>query len=106
MLPVRGLAPVKTVGELREIARRPPAATRFQAISFHPLCTARMGRSPDHDVVAENCETHEVRDLFVADGSTFRSPPGVNAQVPIMAAAARIAWGIRDGWPRRLRETA
>jgi choline dehydrogenase-like flavoprotein len=106
MLPIRGLGPIRSVSELREVAARPPRASRFHAISFHPLCTARMGRSPAHDVVAENGETYEVANLFVADGSAFRSPPGVNAQVPIMASATRIAWAIRDGWSRRVRGIA
>lgn len=103
MLPVRGLAPVRSVDELRRIAAHPPAAARFHAISFHPLCTARMGNSPTRDVVAHDGETHEVENLFVADGSVFRSPPGVNAQVPIMASATRIAWALRDSWVRRCR---
>jgi choline dehydrogenase-like flavoprotein len=101
VLPVRGLQPIRQVRELREIALRPPHASRFQAISFHPLCTARMGKSEKHDVVAQSGETHEVKNLFVADGSTFRSSLGVNAQVSIMAAATRIAWSIRDSWSRR-----
>ena len=52
-------------------------------------------------LVAQSGETYEVKNLFVADGSTFRTSLGVNAQVPIMAAATRIAWGIRDTWARR-----
>ncbi|MFO0741689.1 MAG: GMC family oxidoreductase [Labilithrix sp.] len=98
MLPVNGLGPIRDVRALREIAERPPAAWRFQAVSFHPLGTARMGHAPERDVVRPSGETHEVDGLFVADGSVFRTPVGVNAQVPIMAVATRIAWGIRDGW--------
>jgi choline dehydrogenase-like flavoprotein len=60
-----------------------------------------MGKSEKHDVVAQSGETYEVKNLFVADGSTFRSSLGVNAQVSIMAAATRIAWSIRDSWSRR-----
>lgn len=106
LLPVRGLAPIRSVDELRKITAHPPAASRFHAISFHPLCTARMGSSASHDVVKESGETHEVDNLFVADGSVFRSPPGVNAQVPIMASATRIAWRIRDSFTRRMRGIA
>lgn len=98
MLPINGMAPIRDVRALREIAARPPSASRFQAVSFHPLGTARMGHSPTHDVVRPTGETHEVDGLFVADGSTFRTPVGVNAQVPIMAVATKIAWGIRDSW--------
>jgi choline dehydrogenase-like flavoprotein len=103
VLPVRGLQPMREVRELRELALRPPHASRFQAISFHPLCTARMGLSPSHDVVSQSGETYEVKNLFIADGSAFRSSLGVNAQVSIMAAATRIAWGLRDNWSQRAR---
>jgi choline dehydrogenase-like flavoprotein len=101
MLPVNGLAPIRHVRELRELSLRPPPASRFQSISFHPLGTARMGILPARDVVGQNGESHEVSNLFVADGSTFRTPVGVNAQVPIMALATHIAWAIRDSWARR-----
>lgn len=106
MVPVRGEAPIRDVARLREIAARPPAAARFESISFHPLCTARMGLSPTLDVVDESGETYEVEHLYVADGSTFRSSLGVNAQVPIMAAATRIAWRLRDRFARIRREVA
>jgi choline dehydrogenase-like flavoprotein len=101
LLPVNGLGPIRSVRELRELALRPPPASRFQAVSFHPLGTARMGRSAEHDVVSQSGESHEVLGLYVADGSIFRTPVGVNAQVPIMAVATHIAWGIRDRWARR-----
>jgi choline dehydrogenase-like flavoprotein len=101
LLPVRGIAPMRTVQELRDFAAKPAHSSRFKVISFHPLCTARMGRSHRHDVVAQSGESYEVENLFVADGSTFRTSLGVNAQVPIMAAATRIAWGMRDTWSRR-----
>lgn len=101
MLPVEGLAPVRSPDELRAAVRQPLAASRFQAISFHPLGTARMGVDPARDVVDENGESHEVTNLFVADGSTFRSPVGVNAQIPIMANATHIAWRMRELWSMR-----
>jgi choline dehydrogenase-like flavoprotein len=38
-----------------------------------------------------NGEHHDVRNLFVADGSIFPTCAGVNPQVTIMAFATRIA---------------
>lgn len=98
ILPISGLPPIRGVKELRELALHPPPATRFQAVSFHPLGTARMGHSRHLDVVRPTGESHEVDGLYVADGSIFRTPVGVNAQVPIMAVATQIAWSIRDRW--------
>ena len=43
-------------------------------------------------------ESYALPGLFVADGSILPTSIGVNSQVPIMAMATRIAWGIADGW--------
>lgn len=106
LVPLRGQAPIRDVDALRALARSPIEGARFESISFHPLCTARMGLSPSHDVVDESGETYEVENLYLADGSVFRSSLGVNAQVPIMASATRIAWRLRDRFARIRRETA
>jgi choline dehydrogenase-like flavoprotein len=106
MLPLQGTAPIRDVDALRRIAEGPLSAARFESISFHPLCTARMGTSSSLDVVDPNGETYEVENLYVADGSVFRSSLGVNAQVPIMASATRIAWRLRDRFARIRREVA
>lgn len=106
MLPLQGVAPIRDVEALRKLAENPPSAARFESISFHPLCTARMGISSTQDVVDPDGETYEVENLYVADGSVFRSSLGVNAQVPIMASATRIAWRLRDRFARIRREVA
>jgi choline dehydrogenase-like flavoprotein len=52
--------------------------------------TARMGR-PEDGVIDSWGEHHDVRNLFVADGSIFPTCVGVNPQVSIMAFATRTA---------------
>jgi len=58
---------------------------RFIWSSFHPLGTCRMGPRPKTSVVDLSHEVHGVRGLYVVDGSTLPSPPGVNPQLTIMA---------------------
>lgn len=59
--------------------------------AYHPLGTARMGRDPASSVVDASHQVHGVPALYVVDGSTVPSPPGVNPQVTIMAMATRAA---------------
>jgi choline dehydrogenase-like flavoprotein len=64
--------------------------------SYHPLGTCNMGPDPKTSVVDTNHQTHDVRGLFVVDGSTVPGPPGVNPQLTIMAMATRAAEKIAE----------
>jgi choline dehydrogenase-like flavoprotein len=66
-------------------------AAALHPTGFHPMGTCRMGRNPDAAVVNPHGESHEVRNLYVADASLFPTCVGVNPQVTIMAFATRIA---------------
>ena len=76
--------------------------------SYHPLGTCKMGRDPKTSVIDPSHETHDVRGLFVVDGSSVGGPLGVNPQLTIMAMATRAAGkiaergssGRREGGPR------
>jgi GMC oxidoreductase/Gluconate 2-dehydrogenase subunit 3 len=59
--------------------------------SYHPLGTCAMGRDARTSVVGLDHQSHDVKDLFIVDGSTVRGPLGVNPQLTIMAMAARAA---------------
>jgi choline dehydrogenase-like flavoprotein len=78
-------------------SRRPTkSSAKFSAsdlvwISYHPLGTCKMGLDPSTSVVDLDNQTHEVRGLFITDGSTIQGPLGVNPQLTIMAMAARAA---------------
>ena len=58
---------------------------------IHEVGTARMGSSPRSSVLNEYCQAHEVRNLFVADGSTFVSNPDKNPTLTINALSWRTA---------------
>ncbi|MFH2005376.1 MAG: GMC family oxidoreductase [bacterium] len=59
--------------------------------AFHPLGTAEMGYDPATSVVNLDHETHDVKRLFIVDGSTVPGPTAVNPQLTIMAMATRAA---------------
>jgi choline dehydrogenase-like flavoprotein len=59
--------------------------------AVHPMGTMRMGENPVASVVGSTGEHHQVRGLFVADGSLFPTSIGVPPQVSIYAFALHLA---------------
>lgn len=59
--------------------------------SAHPLGTCRMGADPRTSVVDSNCQSHDVKGLFVIDGSVMPTSLGVNPQVTILSIAEKSA---------------
>ncbi|PYU95149.1 MAG: choline dehydrogenase, partial [Acidobacteria bacterium] len=66
--------------------------------AFHLLGTARMGNDPKRFVINAWHQAHEVKNLFVVDGSSFTTSAAVNPTCTIGALALRAADGI---WDRR-----
>jgi len=99
--PVFGVRSVQSVDELRRLEHEPMDVRRIECLAFHPLGSARMSVGPAEGVVSPTGETHEVRGLFVADGSVLPTSIGVNSQVPVMSMATRIGWIIRDRYKTR-----
>lgn len=58
---------------------------------WHMLGTARMGTDPQRSVVNEWGRSHDVRNLFIVDGSLFVTSAGVNPTATIQALALYIA---------------
>ena len=58
---------------------------------WHNMGTARMGTDPETSVVNEWGRSHDVRNLFVIDGSIFVTSAGVNPTRTIQALALYIA---------------
>jgi choline dehydrogenase-like flavoprotein len=58
---------------------------------WHLLGTARMGSDPQRSVVNEWGRTHDVKNLFIIDGSIFVTSGGVNPTSTIQALALYIA---------------
>jgi choline dehydrogenase-like flavoprotein len=60
-------------------------------LSTHVQGGCRMGSDPARSVVDANCESHDVRRLFVGDSSVIPRTPAVNPSLTIMSLAARLA---------------
>ena len=56
---------------------------------IHELGGARMGADPSTSVVNANCQAHDVKNLFVADGSPFVSQADKNPTWTILALSWR-----------------
>jgi choline dehydrogenase-like flavoprotein len=63
----------------------------FELAAFHPLGTCRFGTDPRDSVIDMNLESHDIKGLFIPDGSPFPTSLGVNPQVTIMTFATRAA---------------
>lgn len=59
--------------------------------SYHQMGSCRMGVNPATSVIGADNETHEVRNLFVVDASTFPTASGVNPMLSIYGIANRAA---------------
>jgi choline dehydrogenase-like flavoprotein len=58
---------------------------------WHLMGTARMGTDPARSVVNEWGRSHDVKNLFIVDGSIFVTSAGVNPTRTIQALALYIA---------------
>ncbi|HEX7699224.1 MAG TPA: GMC family oxidoreductase N-terminal domain-containing protein, partial [Kofleriaceae bacterium] len=87
----RASMPIIELDELERFRRTPPSPSELTLASYHPLGTCKMGTDPTSSVVGLDHQAHDVRDLFVVDGSTVPGAPGVNPQLTIMAMATRAA---------------
>ncbi|HVF53128.1 MAG TPA: GMC family oxidoreductase [Actinomycetota bacterium] len=57
--------------------------------SYHQMGSCRMGTNPGSSAVGPDNESHEVKGLYVVDGSTFPTASGVNPMLSIYAIANR-----------------
>jgi choline dehydrogenase-like flavoprotein len=57
----------------------------------HAMGSCRMGRDPETAVVNEFCQSHDIKNLFIADTSVFVTGAGVNPTLTAMAIASRAA---------------
>jgi choline dehydrogenase-like flavoprotein len=80
-------------GELRawaETVRRAGfRGGRVTLFSFHQMSSCRMGVDPGRSAVGPEHETHQVKNLYVADASLFPTASGVNPMISVMGLAHR-----------------
>jgi choline dehydrogenase-like flavoprotein len=56
---------------------------------IHEVGTTRMGDDPKTSVLNKNCQAHDVKNLFIADGGPFVSNADKNVTWTILALAMR-----------------
>jgi choline dehydrogenase-like flavoprotein len=57
--------------------------------SIHEVGAARMGTDPKTSVLNPFCQSHDVKNLFVVDGSCFVSSGNQNVTLTILALCDR-----------------
>lgn len=82
---------LRNLDDVEHMANARVAARHFDITAYHPLGTCRMGPDRRTSVVSPTSETHDVRNLWICDGSALPSSLGVNPQVTIMALSTRAA---------------
>jgi len=80
-----------TMTDLEAITPETIAGQEIECSAQHPLGTCRMGKDPKSSVVDPWNETHDVKNLFIVDGSIIPTSVAVNPQVTIMGLATRAA---------------
>ncbi|HEX6575948.1 MAG TPA: GMC family oxidoreductase [Gemmatimonadaceae bacterium] len=68
---------------------------------IHELGGARMGNDPGTSVVSGNCQAHDVKNLFLADGAPFVSQADKNPTWTILALAWRTSDYIANQMKKR-----
>jgi choline dehydrogenase-like flavoprotein len=68
----------------------------MNGFASHEVGTCRMGRDPRTSVLDPFCRSHDVRNLFVVDGSPFVTFPEKNPTLTIMALAVRTSRHIAE----------
>lgn len=63
--------------------------SRITFFSYHQMGSCRMGVDPATSAVNADNESHEVRNLFVADASAFPTASGVNPMLSVYGIANR-----------------
>jgi choline dehydrogenase-like flavoprotein len=69
----------------------PLGAVSTPGTSVHEMGTARMGLDPATSVLNRHNQAHDVRNLFITDGSCMVSSGTVNPSLTYMALSARAA---------------
>jgi choline dehydrogenase-like flavoprotein len=87
----RGREVLEAAGAKDTVANSP-----LEPAGWHLMGTARMGRDPETSVVNEWGRSHDVRNLFVTDGSVFVTAGAVNPTNSIQAISLHVADRIKQ----------
>jgi choline dehydrogenase-like flavoprotein len=99
--PLASSAPTWRRGEdleafIDSVRRIPFRAGGHKLFSAHQMGTCRMGSDPETSVAGPLGELHDVKGVWIGDGSAFPTSSGTNPMVSIMALARRTAVAIAE----------
>lgn len=90
-LGIPGLGPLTKMSEVEKVTRRTDMPfDELAQYASHPMGTCRMHADKKLGVVKPDGETHEVKNLVVADASLFPTSLGVNPQISVMTTSVTI----------------
>ena len=81
---------------LEQIARLGIRESGVALFTAHPMGSARAGLDARTSAAGPTGECHEVRNLWIGDGSLLPTAPGVNPMISIIALAIRTAEFIHE----------
>jgi choline dehydrogenase-like flavoprotein len=91
-LPSSNIATIVSADEVEStIGALKNEPARYKYTSFHPQGTCRMGRDAKKSVVNPHGETHDVKNLYVADASLLPTSIGYNPSETVYALAHYIS---------------
>ncbi len=73
-----------------------PLGVRPSGFASHEVGTVRMGKNPKTSALNSFCQSHDVKNLFVTDGSAFTTSSEKNPTLTIMALSLRAADYIKE----------
>ncbi len=95
MIPLSPPRWVSTEAEIERITVSDLGPLSPAMVAVHPMSTLWMGRDPRRSVVNSQGEHHQVKGLFVADGSLFPTSIGGPPQIPIYTLARHVGRSVR-----------
>ncbi len=91
-LGIPGTGPLSKMSDVEKITRRTDMPVdQLAQYASHPMGTVRMHADKKLGAVKPDGETHEVKNLIVADASVFPTSLGVNPQITVMTTAVTIS---------------
>src|SRR5918995_81252 len=78
------------------VKRIPFRAGGYKLFSAHQMGTCRMGTDPSASVAGPYGELHDVKGVWIGDGSAFPTSSGTNPMITIMSLAHRTAEAIAE----------
>ena len=91
---VRGFDVISSWSDLDRFRRKKFSVLNYRIACFHPLGTCRMGIDPKRSVVSQSHETHDIKNLYICDGSVIPTSIAVNPQETIMTLSTRASFEI------------